>query len=261
MRRGFISYAAITVLAVLLALGPLRAHSESPSSQQESTIQQQNREILDELRAIRQLLERMAPAQPQPKTPQPVSISNLEGFTLGRKDAPVTMIEFSDLQCPFCREYALNTFDLIKKNWIDTGKLRYIARDLPLEIHGEALYAARAARCSGDQGRFWEMRTTLMQNAQRLSQPYVTRTAVELKLDPRLFARCMERKTFNAEIQSDLAEAERLGISGTPAFVLGKVANNVLDGVLMLGAQPYTAFDSRLEQLLQSQSKLPASTR
>ena len=68
------------------------------------------------------------------------------------------MVEFTDLQCPFCRQFMLTSFDEIKKNWIDTGKLRYISRDFPLDFHAQAMPAARAARCAGEQGKFWEMR-------------------------------------------------------------------------------------------------------
>ena len=87
------------------------------------------------------------------------------------------MVEFTDLQCPFCRQFALTSFDEIKKNWIDTGKLRYISRDFPLDFHAQAMPAARAARCAGEQGKFWEMRLGLMRNANLLTPAYITKTA------------------------------------------------------------------------------------
>ncbi len=102
---------------------------------------------------------------------------------LGRPDAPLTMVEFTDLQCPFCNRFATQTFDQLKKDYIDTGKVRFISRDFPLDFHPQAMPAARAARCAGDQGRFWEMRTTLVKNAGQLSPAYITQTASSLKLD------------------------------------------------------------------------------
>ena len=100
-----------------------------------------------------------------------------------RADAPLTMIEFTDLECPFCRQYAATGFEEIRKAWIDTGRLRYLARDLPIDSHVHSLMAARAARCAGDQKRFWEMRTTLMKNANLLSPEFIGKTAEGLKLD------------------------------------------------------------------------------
>ena len=93
------------------------------------------------------------------------------------------MVEFTDLQCPFCRQFAITSFDEIKKNWIDTGKLRYISRDFPLDFHAQAMPAARAARCAGEQGKFWEMRLALVRNANLLTADYIKKTAADLKLD------------------------------------------------------------------------------
>src|SRR3954469_9269126 len=128
------------------------------------------------------MLERlMNPPQP-PQPPSRARVTNVSAYALGREDAPLTMVEFTDLQCPYCRQFALTSFDDIKKNWIDTGKLRYISRDFPLAIHAQAMPAARAARCAGEQGKFWEMRLTLMRNANLLTADYIAKTAADLKL-------------------------------------------------------------------------------
>src|SRR6516165_8432700 len=148
----------ISATVTVLLLSPI-VLAQTPASPQAPPMSQQqiNEEMLKELRAIHQLLERLTTPQ-QPAQPTTATITNLKGYQLGAADAPLTMIEFTDLQCPYCRQYASTTFGEIKKNWIDTGKLRYVGRDFPLDFHPQAMAAARAARCAGEQGRFWDMR-------------------------------------------------------------------------------------------------------
>ena len=239
------------------ALLSVSTHAQTPATQGQSmapppqTIQQQNEEIIKELRAIRQLLERLT--QPQPSAPpQPTSakVTNLKGYALGKADAPLTMVEFTDLQCPFCRQFVLSTFDQLKKDWIDTGKLRYISRDFPLDFHAQAMNAARAARCAGDQGKFWEMRLALMRNANLLTPAYITRTAGDLKLDMAAFTPCATSSKYDAEIQAEMSEGTRIGVSGTPTFVIGRSAPDGITGPVLVGALPYSMFDAKLKELL-----------
>jgi protein-disulfide isomerase len=223
--------------------------AQPAQSPQPPTIQQQNEEMIKELRAIRQLLERLT--QPQgPPQPQVAKVSNLGGYSLGRPDAPLTMVEFTDLQCPYCRQFATTTFDEIKRNWIDTGRLRYVSRDFPLDFHQQALSAAKAARCSGEQGKFWEMRWTLMRNANLLSPAFITKTASDLKLDAEAFAACTASTKFDAAIQADMVEAANVGVTGTPTFVVGRTTPSGIEGPVIVGALEYAKFDARLKQLL-----------
>jgi protein-disulfide isomerase len=242
--------AAATVSLLGTAVFAQPAQQQPPASSQ-MTQQQINEEMLKELRQIRMLLERIT--QPQaPPQPSTAKLTNLEGFVLGKPDAPLTMVEFTDLQCPFCRQYVTVTFEQIKKDWIDTGRLRYISRDFPLDIHPQAMNAARAARCAGEQGKFWEMRMTLMRNANLLSRDYITRTAADLKLDPTAFAACTASGKFDSAIAADLDEGARIGITGTPTFVVGRTGATTLEGPVIVGALPYAQFDARLKQVLAS---------
>ena len=212
---------------------------------------QQNEEMLKELRAIRMLLEKLTtPQQQAPPQPTTGKVTNLKGYVLGRPDAPLTMVEFTDLQCPFCRQFALTSFDEIKKNWIDTGKLRYISRDYPLDFHAQAMPAARAARCAGEQGKFWEMRLGLMRNANLLTPAYITKTASDLKLEATAFESCAVSSKYDAEIQAEIAEGTKLGVSGTPTFVLGRTTATAVEGPILVGALPYALFDAKLKSLL-----------
>lgn len=240
--------AALLLGSAVSAQSP-QAPAAAPLSQQ-----QINEEMLKELKAIRQLLERLTTPQ---QAPQPTSarLTNLKGFVMGRPDAPLTMVEFTDLQCPFCRQYATTTFDEIKKNWIDTGRLRYISRDFPLDFHAQAMPAARAARCAGEQGKFWEMRISLMRNANLLTPDYISRTAADLKLDQKPFATCAGSGKYDADIQAEIQEGARLGIGGTPTFVVGRTSPTEVQGPMLIGALPYVQFDAKLKELLASAAK------
>jgi protein-disulfide isomerase len=246
--------AVVVASAAPLAQGlPPQAPPGAPLTQQ-----QVNEEMLRELRAIRTLLERLTtPQQPSQPPPQPTSarVTNLKGYAMGRPDAPLTMVEFTDLQCPFCRQFALTSFEEIKKNWIDTGKLRYISRDFPLNFHAQAMPAARAARCAGEQGKFWELRMALMKNANLLTTEYISKSASGLKLDMTAFATCAASTKYDAEIQAEMQEGARLGVGGTPTFIMGRTTETAVEGPMVVGALPYSQFDAKLKELLGSGTK------
>jgi len=242
------------------ALGALVLMTASPfaQAQQQGMTQQQADEMIKELRAMRMILEKLVQPQQQAQAPpQPTTgrVTNLKGYALGRPDAPLTMVEFTDLQCPFCRQFAITSFEEIKKNWIDTGKLRYISRDFPLDFHAQAMPAARAARCAGEQGKFWELRMQLMKNANRLTADFITKSAAELKLEPKAFASCLATTKYDAEIQAEIQEGAKLGINGTPTFIMGRTTATAVEGPMVVGALPYAQFDARLKALLASGTK------
>jgi protein-disulfide isomerase len=251
----FAALSALTLLtATTFAQGPQAPPAPTLTVQQQGMTQQQSEEMLKELRAIRMLLEKLTTPQPQqppaPQQPQTAKVTNLKGYAMGRPDAPLTMVEFTDLQCPYCRQYMITSFDEIKKNWIDTGKLRYISRDFPLDFHAQAMPAARAARCAGEQGKFWEMRLGLMRNANLLTPEYIQKSAVDLKLDPKAFATCTASTKYDAEIKAETAEGVKLGVGGTPTFIMGPTTATVVEGPMMVGALPYALFDAKLKELL-----------
>jgi protein-disulfide isomerase len=237
----------------------LEAQDATRGSQSDTANQTFNEQVLAELKSIRVLLERLTAGPPPPSVPSrirpapSVRLPNVTGFTLGRADAPLTMVEFSDLQCPFCRQYALSTFDDVKRNWIDTGKLRYVARDFPLDFHGQAMAAARAARCAGEQGKFWEMRLELMRNANKLSAEYISSVAGAMNLNLERFSTCDRSSRHDAAIRAELQEGMTAGVAGTPTFVIGKTTSaGGVAGPLLVGAVPYTQLDAKLKELLGS---------
>jgi protein-disulfide isomerase len=214
--------------------------------------------ILSELKAIHQLLlnppSTRASAAPAPVTPPSDKVKMSVGtgwYAMGRDDAPVTVVEFTDYQCPFCRRFEADSFAQLKKEYIDTGKVRFVSRDLPLDFHPNAPAAAMAARCAGDQHKFWEMRDAMMlDTATDLSPDSILKYGQKTNLDMTAFRGCLSDKKYTDAIKKDTADAGTLGISGTPSFVIGKTDKNEIAGVRIVGAVPYTVFDSAIKDLL-----------
>jgi protein-disulfide isomerase len=202
--------------------------------------------ILDELKQIRRLLEgQVKPAAVTPG-PQKRTVKVQQGYSLGSDTAPLTMIEFTDYQCPYCRGFENNTFDQIRKLYIDTGRLRFVSRNLPLDIHPEAMQSAEAALCAGDQSQYWPMRDFLFKT-QSLATERILEFAQDLKLDLKVFRACLEGEKHKTEILSDVSEARALQINGTPAFVIGKTTGFGVEGYVTVGAPPFAQLDATLK--------------
>lgn len=238
----YMKWAALP-LALLLPLG----------AADKGLTREQGDEILKELRQIRELLEKQgAPAPPAAPGQQQITKANvsIEGaYTMGSKDAPLTMVEFTDFQCPFCQRFHVQTFAELKKNYIDTGKLRFVSRDLPLDFHPNALQAAQAGRCAGEQGQFWAMRDRMNANPEKLDMDSLAEYALDLKLNVGNFRSCVDSGKYKNAIRSDSQTAEKIGANGTPSFVLGKSTPDGVDGELIIGALPYEVFDQKLKAL------------
>ncbi len=239
-------YLAIIPLALALVL-PAAAADKKKDKEQGITREQAD-QIIDELRQIRELLEK----QQAPAEPGGAIRMNLEdGPWMGNKAAPVTIVEFTDYQCSYCRQFHVATFPELKKKYIDTGKVRFASRDMPLDFHSNASHAAEAARCAGDQGQFWQMRDRLISNASRLSPADVDGYAQGLKLDMLQFRNCLDTKRYGATVRKDVSTAESFGVNGTPSFLIGKSTRDGVSGALMMGALPFDAFETKLRDLLQ----------
>lgn len=231
---------AVVPMALLLPLG----------AQEPGITKQQADEIINELKQIRQLLEKQAkPAAQEQEKPTEAKL-NLQGVQmLGSKDAPLTIVEFTDYQCPFCQRFHLTTFPELKKEYIDTGKVRFFSRDMPLDFHANAMRAAQAARCAADQNQFWALRGIMGTHPDKLNMPDLIADATDLKMDVGAFRTCVESEKYKNAVQNDVMEAMKIGATGTPSFVIGKSTSEGVDGQLMIGAMPYAMFDDKLKGL------------
>jgi protein-disulfide isomerase len=243
----------IAVTIIFLSLSAVSGHAESISKEQGDA-------ILTELRQIKQLLQRppQQQAQPAPQAPQPdekASVS-IAGFpVLGKADAPLTLVMFTDYQCPFCSRFETQTLPEIKKQYIDTGKLRFVVRDLPLPFHPNAPKAAEAAYCGEEQGKYWELREKLVNNGDKLEAKLLPDYAKQVGLNVDKFNTCLESGKYADKIKASSALAGTIGISGTPSFVLGRSKGDMADGIKLVGAQPFAAFDQKLKELEKAPAK------
>ncbi len=210
--------------------------------------------------AYQAMLEQQV-AQQMPAPPVEAAEVNVEdAYAIGDPDAPVTIIEYTDYQCSFCARHALQTFSQIEEELIDSGRVRYVFRDMPLtNIHPQATLAAEAARCAGahDQEAFVAMHDLLFENQRAWSgnssaADLFAGYAVEIGLDNADFTTCLENHEFEAAVQADTEEALSLGINGTPAFLI--------NGEPVFGAQPYELFAQAVDTLIAEADVLPASS-
>lgn len=194
--------------------------------------------------------------KPQHKTlPSQVNFDeNGQLPVMGDAQAQVAIIEFSDYQCPYCKRFIDQTFSKLKSNYVDNGKVKYLARDFPLAFHKQAQGAAIAANCSLQQNAYWPMRSALFKNVQKLGDPLYQQTAAELSLELDKFSECLADKTMVDKITQDIAYGKSLGVRGTPSFVIGRIENNQLIAPkLVVGAQSYETFALLLDELLAKQ--------
>ena len=160
----------------------------------------------------------------------------------GSKDVPVTVIEFSDFQCPYCARFFQQTLPQIEEKYIKTGEVRLVYRDFPLGFHQYAQKAAEASECADEQGKFWQYHDELFENQNALDIASLKKYAEDLSLDTAKFNNCLDSGKMASEVQNDLNEGIKYGVSGTPTFFI--------NGVALVGAQPFGAFEQIIEQEL-----------
>ncbi len=179
-----------------------------------------------------------------------VDVSVDDDPMLGNPKAKITLVEFSDFQCPFCRSFWGGAFQQIKTEYIDTGKVRFVYRDFPLSFHPGAAPAAEAAQCANDQGKFWEMHDKMFEEQAKqgtgtiqFSENDVRKWASQVSgLDMNKWNECFNSNKYQAEVEKDLKDGSAYGVSGTPTvFVNGKA---------IVGAQPFSAFKAEIDKLL-----------
>jgi len=189
-----------------------------------------------------------APAQPEQKTELSAeewgSIQENGVYVYGEDSAPVTIVEFTDYECPFCARYIEDAYSDIKTNYIDTGKVRYIVRDLPLPFHANAELAAASARCAVNDGKYEAMHDMLFaKQAVWAAETDATETfvtyATGMGMNANSFRTCLTSDDVVAAVKADSALAATVGASGTPTFFV--------NGTALVGAQPYAAFEAMIE--------------
>ena len=181
-------------------------------------------------------------AQPTAPTAPPARVEGASADddpVKGNNNAKVTIIEFSDFECPFCARFYSDTLKQIETEYIDTGKVKLVYRDFPLSFHANAQKAAEASECADDQKKFWEMHNMLFEKGVVGGVVTFKQYAVDLGLDADKFNKCLDSGEKATEIQNDMKEGQSYGISGTPGFLV--------NGVRIVGAQPFSAFKAVID--------------
>jgi protein-disulfide isomerase len=172
---------------------------------------------------------------------------------LGSKDARVTLVEFSDYECPFCIRHATQTMPQIDATFIQTGKIRYVFRDFPIDqLHPEAIRAHEAARCAAAQDRFWPLHRRLFSAPGTHTRAALEERAAEAGLELAPFRACLDSGRTTADIHASVEEASRLGANGTPAFFVGlrdPATDQVRVARAISGAQPFAVFEQAIGAL------------
>jgi protein-disulfide isomerase len=207
---------------------------------------------------LRQFLERLNAAREGRDAPFKETLIGIDGGAIyGRPDAKVTIVEFSDYQCPFCARYSNDTFPQIERDYIETGRVRYVFRDYPIEgAHPQAFKAHEAVHCAAEQGKRREMHKKVFANQRAMSVNDLAAHAAALGLDRPRFEKCLAQGTHAAKVRSAMAAGEKANVRGTPTFFVGLTEPNTstLKAVRrIVGAQPYSAFKTAIDELLSAQ--------
>lgn len=251
----------ILMCGVTFSLGlTAEAKDNFDSLRQEIDLLKEGQESIQKsLNEIKKLLKQR-PQAPQRKSPiqeVDLELSLANAPSKGDAQAPVVLVEFSDYQCPFCARVAKNTFPQIDKEYVQTGKVRYVFRDFPLEsIHKDAAKAAEAARCAGDQGRYWEMHDELFKNRKNLGLEKLPGYARTVGLDIGIFQACLDSGKYGEIVRQDLKDGQKAGVRGTPTFFVGRAdgGNQTFKASTRLrGAQGFGSFQKAIEALLKDQ--------
>ncbi len=206
-----------------------------------------------EVGQLRQDVKKNAPPSrpPVPPPPKRIEISKSDSRTLGKPEAVVGIVEFTDYQCPFCQRFHAQTFSKLKEAYIDSGKVLFVPRDFPLGFHPEAEPAAIATRCADKQGKFWGMREGVFENQQRLGSELYDELATELALDMETFSTCQKDPQQRKAVTADQTFGQSIGITGTPGFFIGRVeGEEIVDIKRITGAQPFAQFSRVIDSLL-----------
>jgi len=240
-------------LALFLGVA-LSAHATQPNDianlkEEVARLSVQQQQILASLDELKKLVR--GPGQPALAPPPTMDVAG-ELFK-GEPTARLAIIEYADLECPFCRRFESEVYPQIRASYVATGKLKYFHRDMPLPFHQGAMPAARAIHCASEQGKFWEMHDSLLAGTASLSAADIDERAGKLGLNVSELDQCISSERFADIIQRSVTEATQMQISGTPTFLIGTLdAQGRLLSVksTVVGAHAFETFRAALDPLL-----------
>ncbi len=265
IRRSTPAALAFLLAVPLAPLAPAAAQA-APSGEtgflrkEIEALKQGQKAIQRQLGELQRLIRSGAGGRRRPPPPPRNVVLRVEGEPVkGDKNAPVTVVEFSDFQCPFCSRFFRQTLPQLDKEYIKTGKIKLVYRDYPLvRIHPNACKAAEAAQCAGDQGKYWQMHDRLFANPKFLGEKDLHGHAKALGLDAAKFKTCLDSGRKKAGVRADIADAVKAGVRGTPTFLIGytEPGKSTIKAVNRIrGARPFASFKAAIDPLLAAKKK------
>ena len=252
-----IKYTLAILLALTVATSSVLAKSKSAELMEEiQALKQGQEQMQKDLEEIKKLLKQGARAAGGQQAFEPTDMTLGDVAYKGERTAPVTLVEFSDYHCPFCKRHATTVLPQLQKTYIDTGKLRFVMREFPIpNLHPRAKAASVAVLCGGEQGDYWGMHDAVFNDQKARTDEDFKAMASSIGLDAEAFSTCLSSDRFDAQIKADQAEGRKLGISGTPSFVLGLTDPDNPDIVhltkFIRGAQSLASFSAAIDELLE----------
>lgn len=251
--RALVLAGVFGVMSGPIVLAQGREANDTALDKLTSAVNALSEQIRDLKDSIRSMSLAARPAAAVPSAPE-TAVIDIDGFpTLGKADINLVMVEFADFQCPFCARYTRDTYAVLKQEYVDSGRIKYVFRHFPLSnIHDMAQRASSAAECAHGIGKFWDIHDAFFRTTAPLNEATVHKIAADVGVTEEQLSRCMNDTDTLARVQADTAEGVRLGITGTPTFLIGRLGS---DGRLrverrIVGAQPLQAFKSVLDQML-----------
>ena len=237
----------LVLLTLALSAEPCASQSDDLKAlrQEIEALREEQRAIRKEIRDLSNFLRERAGAPTRDLRDLTIGVGGAP--FRGQPNAPVTLVEFSDYQCPFCGR-AEGTVDEVMKAYGE--KVRIVYRDYPLPFHPQARPASEAANCAHAQGKFWPYHAKLFANQTALGEDKLKEYAKDVGLDETKFEQCLKDKPFKAAIDKDIADGGKVGVNGTPAFFI--------NGRMLSGAQPFEKFKELIDEELSAKGVSPS---
>ena len=256
---GVMARAIFLVACIFMAVLGVYAQSiqqpetnDSDLAKRVAALEQGQQQMLQELK----LLEaKVGPAA----TGIPTSFKIQSEPSIGERSAPVAIVEFADFECPYCGQFERDTYPQVLENCVKTGKAAFFFHDVPLSAHAHALDAAIAARCAGEQGKYWEMHDDLFAHQSELARTILA-DGEKWGMDAAKFHECVSSGRYTAAIQKSAQDAEQLGVRATPSFLIGTLDADGHELKVMRalrGAYTYEAFKAVLDGVLVTCPQIP----
>ncbi|WP_129629122.1 DsbA family protein [Candidatus Oscillochloris fontis] len=237
-----------SLLIILAALALAGCGTVAPPAPTVSVVEERQTSVAISARPTLAPVPTSPPPTPRP-FPALLATSADDPRALGDPNAPITIYEFTDYECPFCKQFYAETRPQIIAEYVETGKVRFVSRDLPLEIHASAMLAAVAGHCAAAQQNFWPMYETLFETHQvewggvpKRDRETMIDLATQIGIEPVAFTACLDDPATEQAVQAEMQAAMQLGVNSTPNFIV--------NGTVLRGALPFSNFRQLIDSLI-----------